>query len=59
MQEGFIVDRFDNIHRVVSMWVEGAPRKTFWTGLNLRDRKTIDVQTFRCDKCGYLESYAK
>ena len=59
MQQGFIVDRFDNIHRVVSMWVEGAPQKTFWTGLSLKGRKTIDVQTFRCDKCGFLESYAK
>ena len=59
MQEGFIVDRFDNIHRVVSTWAEGAPRKTFWTGLRLKDRKIIDVQTHRCDKCGFLESYAK
>jgi hypothetical protein len=59
MQEGFIADRFDNIHRVVSMWVEGAPQKTFWTGLNSKGRKTIEIQTFRCNKCGYLESYAK
>ena len=59
MQPGFIVDRFDNAHRVVSMWVEGAPQKTFWTGLSLKGRKTIDVQTLRCDGCGFLESYAK
>jgi hypothetical protein len=58
MQPGFIADRFDNIHRVVSMWVEGAPQ-TFWTGLSLKGRKTMEVQTLRCDKCGFLESYAK
>jgi predicted nucleic-acid-binding Zn-ribbon protein len=59
MHEGFIADRFDNIHRVVSTWTEGAPQKTFWTGLRLKGRKTRDVQTLRCDKCGFLESYAK
>jgi ribosomal protein L37E len=25
----------------------------------LKGRKTIEVQTHRCDKCGFLESYAK
>jgi hypothetical protein len=59
MQEGFIVDRFDKIHRVVSAWVEGTPQKTFWTGLRLKGRKTIEVRALRCDKCGFLESYAK
>jgi len=44
MHEGFIVDRFDHAHRLVSMWVEGAPERTFWTGLRLKGRKTIEVQ---------------
>jgi hypothetical protein len=59
MQQGFIVDRSENARRLVSTWVEGSPQKAFWTGLSFKGRKTIDVQTFRCDKCGFLESYAK
>jgi predicted nucleic-acid-binding Zn-ribbon protein len=58
MQEGFIYDQSDAI-RLVSKWVEGVPEKSIWTGLKLKGRKTIETRTFRCDKCGFLESYAK
>jgi DNA gyrase inhibitor GyrI len=58
MQQGFIIDRLDAV-RQVSTWVEGSPEKSFWMGLSLKGRKTIETQTFRCDKCGFLESYAK
>jgi hypothetical protein len=59
MQQGFIIDRFDHAARQISTWVEGSPEKTFWTGISLKGRKTIDTRTFRCEKCGFLESYAK
>ena len=58
MQEGFIYDQSDAI-RLVSKWVEGVPEKSVWTGVKLKGRKTIETRTFRCDKCGFLESYAK
>jgi hypothetical protein len=58
MEEGFIYDQFDAI-RLVSKWVEGVPEKSIWTGVKIKGRKTIETQTFRCDKCGFLESYAK
>jgi len=45
--------------RLVSKWVEGVPEKSVWTGVKIKGRKTIETQTFRCDKCGFLESYAK
>jgi hypothetical protein len=59
MQEGFIVDRLDNAARQISTWVEGSPEKSFWTGLSLKGRTTIEIETYRCHKCGFLESYAK
>ena len=59
MQEGFILDRLESAARQISMWVEGAPEKSFWMGLNLKGRKTIEIQTYRCHKCGFLESYAE
>jgi hypothetical protein len=58
MEEGFIKDDTrGGVH--VSSWVEGAPEKSFWVGTKTRGRKTMPVATFRCSRCGYLESYAK
>jgi hypothetical protein len=42
----------------VNIWVEGAPERSFWTGIRTRGRKQLDIETWRCDRCYYLESYA-
>jgi ribosomal protein L37E len=39
-------------------WVEGEPAKTFWAGLKTHGKEAYQVQTFRCERCGWLESYA-
>ena len=39
-------------------WVEGPPRKSFWTGLKLSGSVQLPVTTYRCGRCGFLESYA-
>lgn len=57
MIQGFIADRTDNA-RYVSSWVEGAPRKSFWLGVKLGRSPRIEIQTWRCQRCGFLESYA-
>ena len=57
MAEGFVLDADGNGSRKVNRWIEGAPEK-HWYGLKVRGRKQFDVQTFRCNRCGYLESYA-
>ncbi len=57
MVEGFIVDNTHGGNRV-SGWAEGPPEKSFWFGVKLRGRKPIDVATWRCRSCGFLESYA-
>jgi hypothetical protein len=58
MEEGFIKDHtHGGVH--VSSWVEGTPEKSFWVGTKTRGRTTMAVATFRCSRCGYLESYAK
>lgn len=44
--------------RMVSAWIEGAPEKNFWGGTTVPGDKRIPVGTFRCSKCGFLESYA-
>jgi hypothetical protein len=58
MEAGFVIDRgsHDSIDR--QKWVEGAPEKSFWTGLKTKGRDSYPVTTFRCERCGLLESYA-
>jgi hypothetical protein len=58
MQKGFLIDRGDHNAPGVPRWVEGAPEKSFWTGLKTKDRLIIPVMTYRCAGCGFLESYA-
>lgn len=59
MSEGFVLDTTQHGVHAVSKWVEGAPEKSFWTGLKLGKKPKIDIQTWRCGRCGFLESYAK
>jgi predicted nucleic-acid-binding Zn-ribbon protein len=58
MEGGFILDHTNNASARVETWVEGEPTKSFWTGLKIKDRHQHSVTTYRCDSCGYLESYA-
>ena len=58
MEQGFILEKGDSNSATVSAWVEGAPEIRRWTGLKLKNRRVIRMQTFRCKGCGYLESYA-
>lgn len=58
MEEGFIKDQdCGAVH--ASKWVEGAPEKSFWTGTKTQGKNQVQVITYRCPGCGYLESYAK
>ena len=57
MVEGFIADYTHGMIRT-SDWVKGEPVKSFWTGINLKNKQQFRVKTYRCENCGYLESYA-
>lgn len=58
MEQGFVADKAHYSLPETQNWVEGAPEKSFWTGLKMKDRDILPVSTFRCEKCGLLESYA-
>lgn len=58
MHAGFLMDRADYNVPAVTRWVEGTPEKSFWTGLKTNDRAVLAVTSYRCERCGYLESYA-
>ena len=57
MSEGFVATDKDGM-RAVSTWVEGAPDRR-WYGLKLGKKPKYEIQTWRCSRCGFLESYAK
>jgi hypothetical protein len=54
-----VVDFHQGGSRRVSNWIEGAPQKSFWWGTTAQDMKGIPIGTFRCEGCGFLESFAR
>jgi hypothetical protein len=57
MEPGYTID-IGYGTKAVPKWVAGEPRKSMWTGLKLGDKEQLEVSTYRCRRCGYLESYA-
>ena len=57
MVDGYVVDQG---HGSVSLpkWREGEPRRSIWVGLKLGGTDPIEITTWRCRRCGYLEHYA-
>jgi len=58
MSNGFIVDYMAGGKRQVEKWLAGEPKPSFWHGVDIKNQSQIEVVTYRCDECGYLESYA-
>jgi len=57
MEDGFIADHgYGTVQP--SDWVEGEPVKSIWYGTKIIDKKQFRVRTYRCGRCGFLESYA-
>jgi hypothetical protein len=56
MEEGYVVDRGYRRNDVAS-WVAGKPEYGWSGSLKVWDGQIRPIQTFRCTKCGYLESY--
>jgi len=59
METGFILDKVDNHSGLKTPeWLEGNPERAFWTGLKTKGRIRLNITTYRCERCGLLESYA-
>jgi ribosomal protein S27AE len=59
MTQGFVTEHTHGGGHAVSNWVEGAPEKSFWTGVRLRGKTQYEIETWRCGRCGFLENYAR
>ena len=57
MEQGFLLDQTYGTYAVAS-WVRGAPEKSLWTGVKLKRKTRLTVATWRCRRCGFLESFA-
>lgn len=57
MVDGYVVDQGYGTSAVPG-WREGEPRKSIWVGLKLGGTTPLEITTWRCRRCGYLESYA-
>jgi len=58
MEPGFILDLAEQNIRQSSKWISGPPEPSFWTGLKMKGKRKRQINTFRCIRCGFLESYA-
>ena len=58
MTAGFIIDFNMSQATAVSKWQEGAPQRSFWTGIKMDPERQHPITTYRCEQCGFLESYA-
>ena len=57
MEEGFTVDRSYGEAHVLG-WHNGAPDKRWW-GLKVDKKSLLAIESCRCNRCGYLEHYAR
>ena len=58
MEEGFLRDSTYGAN-LQAKWVEGPVQRSFWTGVVTKGREEYPVISYRCEGCGFLESYAR
>lgn len=57
MEPGFVVDHtYGAVAK--SEWASGEPKYSQWSGMRMKGRQRYNVLTYRCMRCGALESYA-
>ena len=57
MTVGVIVDQTSRA-AFPDRWQKGEPSVSKWWGLRQDKKAQLDVETWRCTRCGFLESYA-
>ena len=60
MMLGFIPN-FSNRGILMTAWVEGKPKKSFWGGIasDFYKRKNYCITAYCCDRCGFINLYAE
>lgn len=58
MEEGALTVKDSNGGRGAAQWLEGVPERSLFRGIKTSGRKLLTVKSFRCNRCGLLETYA-
>lgn len=58
MEPGYMVDHGYGVVYPTA-WVAGTPEWSRWHGLKLKKRAKLPVTSFRCSRCGRLDSFAR
>ena len=58
MEAGLMLDRTP-VRAEQPMWIKGTADKGIFGLWKIKDRERLPVVTFRCPKCGRLESFAQ
>ncbi len=59
MEEGYVLDSIATQTKSET-WIEGEKPKSVWEAITGdTDKRSFEVEVFRCKGCGYLESFAK
>ena len=59
MSVGFVVDQGAYGTAGVSTYQAGQAKVSIWTGVKQNKKEQIAITTLRCNRCGYLENFAK
>jgi hypothetical protein len=58
MEKGFVADSTYGA-ALQSAWTPGEPKpRKILGGIKMDDTTSTPISTYRCQRCGYLESYA-
>lgn len=57
MQLGFVPDKAHMNMPELAQWYPNSPKRGWFGGIK-RPEGTLQIQTFRCNACGYLMSFA-
>ncbi|WP_448659288.1 hypothetical protein ACPVPU_02190 [Sphingomonas sp. CJ99] len=57
MAEGFVAHKPDGMAAVLN-WYRGTPVKSWWGSVKL-PKPSIPIATWRCQRCGFLEQFAR
>lgn len=57
MEGGYLLDHTHS-GVAVSNWVEGAPERSAWTGLKIKNRKVLPMYAWRCPNCFEVRLFA-
>ena len=57
MDVGFVPDLGYGTY-ALGHWHAGTPKKSFWSGLELKKKTMIPIGALRCTRCGFVDLYA-